>query len=177
MVMVDVGLPGELDGFDVCRALRQTGRGAGPGHVRPHDDEVDRVLGRSSEPTTTSPSRSGPRAGGPGTGHPATHRRPPAPRPRCRRWVGGVEVNAARREVLVMPRAVALTTREFDLLAHLAAQRGARPDPAVSCSTPCGETRLDRRRTDGRRPPSATPQELGDALPLTTLWGVGYRLG
>src|SRR5580698_4730180 len=68
LVIVDIGLPGELDGFDVCRRLRQgltTAPGTTGAHaqgIRPtgaipdlssipllilsaRDDEVDRVLG------------------------------------------------------------------------------------------------------------------------------------
>src|SRR5271170_4181553 len=58
LVIVDIGLPGDLDGFDVCRQLRTGGRTP----TRPargttascpipllilsaRDDEVDRVLG------------------------------------------------------------------------------------------------------------------------------------
>ena len=57
LVIVDIGLPGDLDGFDVCRRLRNgsvppggTPRGADPRTVpvlilSARDDEVDRVLG------------------------------------------------------------------------------------------------------------------------------------
>ncbi|MGH9081172.1 MAG: response regulator, partial [Acidimicrobiales bacterium] len=63
LVIVDIGLPGELDGFDVCRRLRpgsfpatrtNTSRGPAAGVVAAatpvlilsaRDDEVDRVLG------------------------------------------------------------------------------------------------------------------------------------
>ena len=65
LVIVDIGLPGELDGFDVCRRLRgddfraryRRSGGGGPGRpaegsggipvliLSARDDEVDRVLG------------------------------------------------------------------------------------------------------------------------------------
>ena len=58
LVIVDIGLPGDLDGFDVCRRLRNGGpsstrpaRGTTPPCTTPvlilsaRDDEVDRVLG------------------------------------------------------------------------------------------------------------------------------------
>ncbi len=55
LVIVDIGLPGALDGLDVCRVLRSH-NGAGGGAAVPapavpilvlsaRDDEVDRVLG------------------------------------------------------------------------------------------------------------------------------------
>ena len=58
LVIVDIGLPGRLDGFDVCRRLRMTPAStrAVPGNrpsdgavplliLSARDDEVDRVLG------------------------------------------------------------------------------------------------------------------------------------
>ncbi len=44
LAIVDVGLPGELDGLDVCRKLRAE-RGPPVVMLTARDDEVDRVLG------------------------------------------------------------------------------------------------------------------------------------
>jgi two-component system OmpR family response regulator len=44
LVVVDVGLPGELDGFDVCRRLRAAGD-VPIVMLTARDDEVDRVVG------------------------------------------------------------------------------------------------------------------------------------
>jgi DNA-binding response OmpR family regulator len=43
-VILDVGLPGDLDGFDVCRELRQTSD-VPVLFLTARDDEVDRILG------------------------------------------------------------------------------------------------------------------------------------
>ncbi len=44
IVILDVGLPGELDGFDVCRRIRANGN-LPVLFLTARDDEVDRILG------------------------------------------------------------------------------------------------------------------------------------
>jgi len=43
-VVLDVGLPGEMDGFDVCRELRKTSS-VPVLFLTARDDEIDRILG------------------------------------------------------------------------------------------------------------------------------------
>jgi len=45
LVVVDIGLPGELDGFGVCRRLRDAGGNVPVVMLTARDDEVDRVIG------------------------------------------------------------------------------------------------------------------------------------
>ncbi len=42
---MDIGLPGDLDGFDVCRRLRKRQATSPVIILTARDDEVDRVLG------------------------------------------------------------------------------------------------------------------------------------
>src|ERR1700722_10064543 len=44
LVIVDIGLPGELDGLELCRKVRQTGQ-LPVIILTARDDEIDRVLG------------------------------------------------------------------------------------------------------------------------------------
>jgi DNA-binding response OmpR family regulator len=88
---------------------------------------------------------------------------------------GGVEVDTARREARVGGRPISLTAQEFDLLEYLARH------PGVA---------LTRRQIlDGAWEPGWFGDErtvdvhvrqlrkkLGTALPIATVWGVGYRL-
>jgi DNA-binding response OmpR family regulator len=69
LVILDVGLPGEVDGLELCRRMR-----AAPGRaglpvlmLTARDGEVDRVLAWSWAPTTTSPSPSLPVSWWPGS--------------------------------------------------------------------------------------------------------------
>ena len=176
LVIVDVGLPGEMDGFEVCRALRQQG-GVPVVMLTARDDEVDRVLGpRARGRRLRHQAVLRPRAGGPGPRHPAPQRRAGPPRPTgARAWAGSRSTPAAgRRGTPAGP--VALTTREFDLLAYLAANRGLALSRRQLLDGVWGEGWYGDERTVDVHVRQLR-KKLGDALPLTTVWGVGYRLG
>jgi DNA-binding response OmpR family regulator len=177
LLVLDIGLPGGVDGFEVCRQVR-----ARPATARlpilvltARDQEVDRVLGLElgADDYVTKPFS--PRElvarvrallrradGG-----------PPAPAVIA---VGGVEVDVGRREARVDGRPVALTTREFDLLRHLAEHRGLALTRRQLLDGVWGVGwQGDERTVDVHV--RQLRKKLGDALPLATVWGVGYRLG
>jgi DNA-binding response OmpR family regulator len=133
VILLDVLLPGGVDGFEVCRLLR-------------HDlrcpiillsalaDEVDRVVGLEvgADDYVTKPfsivellariKAHLRRAGMPAAGAAAAARPgEPSPVPLV---VGDLEIDAARREVRVAGRPVQLKRREFDLLHYLARHAG-----------------------------------------------------
>ena len=159
LAVVDIGLPGQIDGFEVCRRLRRDGN-LPVVMLTARDDEMDRILGLElgADDYVTkpfSPRELVARV------HAILRRTTPATAPATSAVmaVGGVEVDRGRREARLASGPVALTTREFDLLAFLAANQGLA---------------LSRQQLlDG-----VWGQDwFGDALPLTTVWGVGYRLG
>jgi DNA-binding response OmpR family regulator len=181
LVVLDIGLPGDLDGFDVCRQLVD-GRRAGPPTVpvlvlSARDDEADRVLGLElgADDYVTKPFS--PRelvarvrailrraAAGHDLGHPPVVE------------VGGVAVDAARREASVAGAPVALTAREFDLLAYLAANAGLVLSRRQLLDAVWGQGWVGDERTVDVHVRQLR-KKLGAALPLATVWGVGYRLG
>jgi len=181
LVILDVGLPGAVDGLEVCRRLRGAA-GGGPAATVPvvmltaRDGEVDRVLGLElgADDYVTKPFSPRElvarvkavlrRADGP----------PPAGPDVLK--AGRVAVDTGRREASVDGVVVALATREFDLLRYLAAHAGLALSRRQLLDGVWGpEWYGDDRTVDVHV--RQLRKKLGDALPLATVWGVGYRLG
>jgi DNA-binding response OmpR family regulator len=189
LVIVDIGLPGELDGFAVCRRLRDPGalsRSPGTSASLPdtpvlilsaRDDEVDRVLGLElgADDYVTKPfsarelvarvhailRRTAPV--GPSDGPEVIE-------------LGSVEVDTGRREVRLRGEVVPFTTREFDLLAYLVGNRGLALSRRQLIDGVWGDDWYGDERTVDVHVRQLR-KKLGDDLPLATVWGVGYRLG
>jgi DNA-binding response OmpR family regulator len=174
LVILDVGLPGALDGLAVCRKLRSDGD-LPVLVLTARDGEIDRVLGleMGADDYVTkpfSPRELVARVR-------AILRRSEAPaRERTEISIGGVDVDAARREARVDGEVVPLATREFDLLRFLAENAGLALTRQQLLDGVWGpgwygdERTVDVHVRQLRR-------KLGAALPLATVWGVGYRLG
>jgi DNA-binding response OmpR family regulator len=197
LVIVDIGLPGELDGFDVCRRLRHEsfaplGReparvlGPGPGDagvptpvliLSARDDEVDRVLGLElgADDYVTkpfSPRELVARV------HAILRRTALADSPRAPSVVelDGIAIDGGRREVRRNGSVVPLATREFDLLSYFVENRGlALSRRQLLDGVWGGDWFGDERTVDVHV--RQLRKKLGEDLPLATVWGVGYRLG
>jgi DNA-binding response OmpR family regulator len=174
LVILDVGLPGRLDGMEICRRLRRAGD-VPIIMLTARDDEIDRVLGLElgADDYVTKPF---------------------APRELAARVkailrrtegggrdpevlnVGAVEVDVGRREVRVAGDVVALATREFDLLRYLADNAGLALSRQQILDGVWGPGWFGDERTVDVHV-GQLRKKLGDALPLATVWGVGYRLG
>ncbi|MGH9077216.1 MAG: response regulator transcription factor [Acidimicrobiales bacterium] len=175
LVVLDVGLPGGMDGLEVCRRLRAGG--ATPVlMLTARDGEVDRVLGLElgADDYVTkpfSPRELVARVR-------AILRRAegaPAGRPQVVH-AGGVEVDTGRREARVDGSAVPLATREFDLLAYLADNGGLALSRQQLLDGVWGPGWYGDERTVDVHVRQLR-KKLGPSLPLATVWGVGYRLG
>ena len=90
--------------------------------------------------------------------------------------VGDLEVDLRRREVRRRGAAVALTTREFDLLSFLSANLGLALSRQQLLEGVWGADWYGDERTVDVHV-AQLRKKLGDGLPLATVWGVGYRLG
>ncbi len=177
LVVLDLGLPGPLDGLDVCKRLRASGPSAATPVlvVTARGDEIDRVLGfeLGADDYVTKPFSPREvvarikailrRADG-RSGEAAV------------RQVGTVTIDLGRREVRVDERAVELTTREFDLLSHLAEHEGLVLSRRQLLDGAWGTGWVGDERTVDVHV-GQLRKKLGEALPLATVWGVGYRLG
>ena len=178
LVVLDVGLPGALDGLEVCRRLRAASSSVPVLMLTARDGEIDRVLGLElgADDYVTKPfsprelvarvkailRRTDLAANGGGAGASVL-------------LAGDVEVDVGRREARVGGSAVPLATKEFELLrflaenAGLALSRRQLIDGVWGADWYGDERTVDVHVRQLRR-------KLGPGLPLATVWGVGYRL-
>ncbi len=175
MAILDVSLPGDMDGLEVCRRVRAS-RSIPVLMLTARDGEVDRILGleMGADDYVTKPF---------------------SPRELVARvkailrrsdggssersevlMAGRVEVDLVRREARVGGEVVALASKEFQLLVFLA----ERPGRALSRQQLLDGVWGTGWYGDDRTVDAHVRQlrkKLGDALPLSTVWGMGYRLG
>ncbi|MGI8984231.1 MAG: response regulator transcription factor [Acidimicrobiales bacterium] len=174
MVILDVGLPGGMDGLEVCRRLR-AGGGVPILMLTARDGEIDRVLGLElgADDYLTKPFA--PRELVARVR--AILRRTDAPRTAEDLLVAGdVEVDPRRREARRGGEVVALATREFDLLRYLAENAGLALTRQQLLDGVWGPGWYGDERTVDVHVRQLR-KKLGGGLPLATVWGVGYRLG
>jgi len=178
LVILDVGLP-DVDGLEVMRRLR-----AMPGALArtpaimltARDGEIDRVLGLEigADDYVTKPFSNRELVA---RVKAMLRRAEPAPAERASVVaVGRVEVDSARREARVDGVPVALATREFDLLQYLADNRGIALSRRQLLDGVWGADWYGDDRTVDVHVRQLR-KKLGEDFPLTTVWGVGYRLG
>ncbi|HET6966604.1 MAG TPA: response regulator transcription factor [Acidimicrobiales bacterium] len=198
LVILDVGLPGGMDGFEVCRRIRATS--AVPVlMLTARGDEIDRVLGfeLGADDYVTKPfsprelasrvkaiiRRSDGSAGGPGSAGAAGAAgragagagAGAAAAAAAVIDLGGLEVDLGRREARAAGSVVALATREFDLLAFLARNRGLALSRRQLLDGVWGPGWYGDERTVDVHV-GQLRKKFGAALALKTIWGVGYRL-
>ena len=89
---------------------------------------------------------------------------------------GNLEVDLRRREARRAGEVVALTTREFDLLAFLANNVGLALSRQQLLDGVWGTDWYGDERTVDVHV-AQLRKKLGSDLPLATVWGVGYRFG
>jgi DNA-binding response OmpR family regulator len=177
LVIVDIGLPGELDGLDVCRSLAGRVPAVPVLILSARDDEVDRILGLElgADDYVTKPFSARELVA---RVH-AILRRTAAPQASGKAAVfvfGQVVVDSGRREARVGDEVVPLATREFDLLVFLVENEGLALSRQQLLDGVWGPDWYGDERTVDVHVRQLR-KKLGDDLPLTTVWGVGYRLG
>jgi DNA-binding response OmpR family regulator len=174
IVILDVGLPGRRDGFDVCREIRA--HSSVPVlFLTARDDEVDRVLGLELgaddylvKPFSPRELVARVRA--------ILRRTREVPTPQEVVAVGDLVVDVRRREARRAGEVVALTTREFDLLAFLATNAGLALSRQQLLDGVWGTDWYGDERTVDVHV-AQLRKKFGTDLPLATVWGVGYRFG
>ena len=176
LVLLDIGLPGELDGIDVCRKVRADSD-VPIIFLTARDDEVDRILGLElgaddyvTKPFSPRELVARVKAILRRSDGSASRERPPVID------VGEhIVVDVGRREVTVRGEVVALATREFDLIWHLAERRGLALSRRQLLDGVWGADWVGDDRTVDVHVRQLR-KKMGDDLALETVWGVGYRL-
>jgi DNA-binding response OmpR family regulator len=192
LVVVDIGLPGELSGFDVCRLLRKNGD-TPVIILTARDDEVDRILGLElgaddyiTKPFSPRELVARVHAILRRTAGPAAREAPSIIE------VGSVIIDVGRREVRsrtigspetasglagnAQSETIPLTAKEFDLLVYLATNLGLALSRRQLLNGVWGDCWYgDERTVDVHI--RQLRKKIGIDLPLATVWGVGYRLG
>jgi DNA-binding response OmpR family regulator len=174
LIVLDLMLP-DLDGIDVCRRVRQ--RADVPIlMLTARDDDVDKIIGLEvgADDYLTKPFNPGELVARVKS---ILRRANPERRElesACLE-LGDLTIDAGRREVTVGDEEVQLAPKEFDLLWELLDHRGlvlTRDQllERVWGYTFAGDTRtVDVHVRQLRR-------KLGEASPIVTVWGVGYKV-
>jgi DNA-binding response OmpR family regulator len=176
LVVLDVGLPAGMDGFEVCRRIRAT-TSVPILLLTARDDEVDRITGLElgADDYVTKPFS--PRelvarvrailrrtAGAPGGSEDleVLH-------------AGDVEVDLRRREARVGGEPVHLAAREMQLLVFLAEHPGLALTRRQLLDAVWGDGWAGDERTVDVHVRQLR-KKLGSGFPLSTVRGLGYRL-
>ena len=175
LAVLDIGLPGAIDGLEVCRRIRE--RSDLPViFLTARDEEIDRLLGLElgADDYVTKPFSPRELAA---RVKAILRRTGNETRPADAVLVAGdVEVDTARREVRLGGTSVAMAAREFDLLRFLAEHPGLALSRRQLLDGVWGDDWVGDERTVDVHVRQLR-RKLGDGLPLATVWGVGYRLG
>ena len=162
LAIVDVGLPGAIDGFEVCRRVRQDHPNTAVLMLTARDTEVDRVLGLElgADDYVTKPF---------------SPRELVARVKAILRRMGGPAAEEPAAITRIDGAIVPLATREFDLLAHLVDHHGRVLSRRQLLDGAWGDDWIGDERTVDVHVRQLR-RKLGDSFNLVTIWGVGYRL-
>jgi two-component system alkaline phosphatase synthesis response regulator PhoP len=175
LIVLDLNLP-DIDGIEVCRRIRKTGE-VPIIMLTARDEDVDKIIGLEvgADDYLTKPFNPRELV----ARVKSVLRRTAPDRKRLEAAVlrhGDLSIDAGRREVRVGEEEIQLAPKEFDLLWELLDHRGlvlTRDQllERVWGYTFAGDTRtVDVHVRQLRR-------KLGDASPIVTVWGVGYKVG
>ena len=171
-VLLDLRLP-DLDGYEVCRSLRA--RSDVPIiMVTARGEEVDRVIGLELGADDYVPKPFGLRELVARI-HAVTRRAAGLARRDAPIRIGGLEIDVRARRVHIDGRELALTAKEFDVLAALCSEPGAVVTRSqllerVWHTSWHGQTKTIDVHVGALR------RKLGDAARIETVRGIGFRL-
>lgn len=173
IVVLDIGLPGGMDGFDVCRELRRHSQ-VPVLFLTARDDEIDRILGLEMGGDDYvikpfSPREIVARVK-------AILRRGRSGQTGAIVEIGSIVIDRQRREITVDDRHRELASQEWALLEALLDNRGTALSRQQLLDLAWGVDWIGDPRTVDVHVRQLR-RKLGDQLPLATVRGVGYRFG
>lgn len=173
IVVLDIGLPGSMDGFDVCRELRRHSE-VPVLFLTARDDEIDRILGLEIGGDDYvikpfSPREIVARVK-------AILRRGRANEMGAVIEIGSIVIDRQRHEITVDDRHAELASQEWALLDALLDNRGTALSRQQLLDLAWGVDWIGDPRTVDVHVRQLR-RKLGDELPLDTVRGVGYRFG
>jgi DNA-binding response OmpR family regulator len=175
LIVLDLMLP-DVDGIEICRRIRK-GSEVPILMLTARDEDVDKIIGLEvgADDYLTKPFN--PRELVARVKSILRRSVPERREPESKQLAhGDLEIDAGRREVHVSGKEIQLAPKEFDLLWELLDHRGlvlTRDQllERVWGYTFAGDTRtVDVHVRQLRR-------KLGEASPIVTVWGVGYKVG
>ncbi len=173
LVTLDLMLP-DMDGLDICRQVRSTSN-VPIIMLTARDEDIDKIVGLEvgADDYVTKPFNARELVARIKS---ILRRSTVQPNSSKRLRCGPLLIDSARRECTVDGDAVTLAPKEFDLLWELLEQNGVVLNreqllESVWGYTYAGDTRtVDVHVRQLRR-------KLGDACPVVTVWGSGYKVG
>ena len=174
IILLDLGLPGDGDGLDILKEVRAQSDIAVI-VITARDTELDRIIGLElgADDYVTKPFS--PREVVARTK--AILRRLDGPRSgeTLKLTIGEISIDPGQRRVELRGSEIPTTLKEFDLLYYLVTNRRIAVTREQILEAVWGiEWFGDERTIDVHI--RQLRRKLGEALDLTTLWGVGYRL-
>ncbi len=174
LVILDIGLPGDLDGFEVCRTLRATSD-VPIIILTARSDEIDKIVGLEIGADDYIVKPFSPRE--------LTARVKAILRRSTRMadsssriiHINDITIDMDARSVTVSGNEVHLTSREFDLLVFIAMRRGVALSRRQLLNGAWSNSWIGDERTVDVHVRQLR-KKLGDGLNIHTVWGVGYRL-
>jgi two-component system alkaline phosphatase synthesis response regulator PhoP len=174
LIVLDVMLP-TVDGFEVCRRLRDAENGVAILMLTARDDDIDKIIGLElgADDYLTKPFNPRELVA---RAKAILRRSSAGGRDEGSIQVGDLSMDLARREVLVGKRSTDLRAQEFDLLAVLAGQPGRVFTREQLLRQAWGIEFYGQTRTVDVHVAQLRKKLAGAAVHIETVTGVGYKL-
>jgi DNA-binding response OmpR family regulator len=173
LVTLDLMLP-DMDGLEICRKVRATS-GVPIIMLTARDEDIDKIVGLEvgADDYVTKPFNARELV----ARIKSILRRSKAPAASARRLkCGSIQIDAGRRECLLDGEQVMLAPKEFDLLWELLEKNGDVLNREQLLEHVWGYTFAGDTRTVDVHVRQLR-KKLGDACPIVTVWGSGYKVG
>jgi DNA-binding response OmpR family regulator len=175
LVVLDIMLP-ELDGWDVCRRLRQQGDDTAVLMLTARDEDIDKILGLElgADDYLTKPFN--PRELVARVKAILRRRQPGPIDSEQTLHLADVVVDPARREVRIQGKKIPFRTKEFDLLHVLGKHLGLVMSRDQLLNQAWGYDYAGNTRTVDVHIGKLRKKLRGSSLAIETITGVGYKL-